>query len=185
MVAAAFALALALAADAFAVSLSQGAASRGRVHAQAWTLGAAFGAAQAIMPLLGWGVAAALIGVIAAFDHWVAFVVLAVLGGKLIFDGFKPASVEPSERASGWAIGALALATSIDAAAAGLTFETLRLDPFFAAGVIGIVTALTCAGGVYLGRAIGVRLGPAATIIGGVALIAIGVKTLIDHNAFG
>lgn len=180
-------LGLGLAADAFAASLCQGAAARGRTHATALTVGAAFGAAQGVMPLAGWAAGLALAGVIAAVDHWIAFAVLAGLGVNMIRAGlaYDPCAPETARAASGWALAALALATSLDAAAAGLAFDAMRLEPAGAAAVIAAVTALACAAGVYIGRAAGAALGGRAELAGGAALILIGLKILVDHRAFG
>lgn len=180
-------LGLGLAADAFAASLCQGAAARGRTHATAVTVGAAFGAAQGLMPLAGWAAGLALAGFIAAVDHWIAFGVLAFLGVNMIRAGlaYDPCMAPTARLASGWALAALALATSLDAGAAGLAFEAMALKPLSAAAIIAAVTALACTGGVYLGRAAGAALGGKAELAGGAALILIGLKTLIDHRAFG
>jgi putative Mn2+ efflux pump MntP len=177
-------LALALAADAFAVSLSQGVVTRERPHATALMLGGAFGLAQGIMPLVGWSAGLVMTAAIAAFDHWIAFGVLAFLGVKLIHEGLKGEGEAAAKRVTGWGILVLALATSIDAAGAGLAFSAMDVNPFFAAAVIAVITALSCAGGVYLGRAVGTKLGSTAELAGGAALIAIGVKILLDHGAF-
>lgn len=177
-------LGLALAADAFAVSMSQGVAIRSRPHATALLLGGAFGAAQGLMPLLGWSVGVLMSAAIAAYDHWIAFGVLAFLGVKLIHEGLSSGPSSEGRRSlTGWTLAALALATSIDAAGAGLAFDAMGLGPMFAALVIAAVTAVVCGGGVYLGHAIGARLGPAAECVGGAALVAIGVKILWDHGA--
>ncbi len=177
------ALGLALAADAFAAALCQGAGARQGHHARALTIGAAFGSAQAIAPLLGWGLGAACAGLIAAIDHWIAFGVLSLLGGKLIREGLSP-EAECDAPATGWALAALAVATSIDAVAAGIALPTMEVTPLVAAGVIGVVTFVLSASGVYLGRAVGTALGGKAEILGGVVLVAIGVRILVEHGVF-
>jgi putative Mn2+ efflux pump MntP len=178
-------LAVALAADAVAVSLAQGAAVRGSAHATALRLGAAFGTAQGVMPLIGWAFGLLFARAIAAFDHWVAFAVLVFLGVKLFREGLAPVAPEARPIAGGWTLAALALATSIDAAGAGLALDAMRVEPLFAAATIAAITAALCAGAVYAGRAVGARLGPWAECAGGAALIAIGVKVLLEHRAFG
>jgi manganese efflux pump family protein len=180
---AAFTLALALAADAFAAALARGASARSSPHRTALLLGVACGGAQAIMPLIGWALGEALGAAFEVFDHWIAFVVLAFLGARLIKEAFERSEAAPPAPLAGWTLAALALATSIDAAAAGVTFAALRLEPFFTSAVIGIVTAILCAGGVYIGRAMGAALGKPAEFIGGAALILLGVKVLWDHGA--
>jgi putative Mn2+ efflux pump MntP len=183
MLIAAFTLALALAADAFAAALARGASVRGSPCTLALLLGGACGAAQAIMPLIGWGLGEALGATFEAIDHWIAFVVLAFLGAKLIKEAFDRGNEAPPAPVSGWSLVALAMATSIDAAAAGMTFQALALEPFFTAAVIGVVTAVLCAAGVYIGRAMGAALGKPAEFFGGAALILLGVKVLWDHGA--
>jgi len=175
-------LALALAADAFAVSLSQGVVARERPHATALMLGGAFGLAQGLMPLIGWGAGLVMTAAFAAYDHWIAFVMLAAIGVKLIWEGWRNTG-EAAKRVSGWGVAVLALATSLDAAGAGLALDAMEIGPLLAACVIAVITALACAGGVYLGRAVGARLGKTAEYLGGAALIAIGVKILWDHGA--
>ncbi len=178
------ALGTALAADAFAAALCQGASARGNHHVRALTIGASFGAAQAIAPLFGWALGVAFAGIIAAFDHWIAFGILAVLGGKLIKEGLS-SDGECAPPASGWTLVLLAVATSIDAVAAGFALPTMAIAPLVAAAVIGIVTFVLSAGGVYLGRAVGTALGGKAEVFGGVVLIAIGVRILVEHGTFG
>lgn len=178
-------LALALAADAFAAALIQGVSARGRVRHVALYCAVAFGLAQAVMPLIGWTLGQTLLGALAAIDHWVAFAVLAILGLKLIKEGLTkgPEDTVPNQPAAGWALFALAVATSLDAAAAGLTFDAMAIPPLLAAGVIGAITALVCAGGVVVGHRIGPALGGRAEVVGGLALLLIGVKVLVDHGA--
>jgi putative Mn2+ efflux pump MntP len=176
-------LALALAADAFAVALCQGAAARPGWRGAA-RIGAAFGAAQALMPLVGWGLGVAFADAIRAVDHWVAFVLLVILGAKTLKEGLTPddASCDPTPSLSSWALLGAAMATSIDAAAAGITLPTLGAPVMLACAVIGVVTLLLCAAGVFIGAASGARLGKKAEIVGGLALIGIGAKILVEHT---
>jgi manganese efflux pump family protein len=183
MLVAAFTLALALAADAFAAALARGASVRGSPLTTALLLAGACGAAQAIMALIGWGLGEVLGALFEAIDHWIAFVVLAFLGAKLIKEAFERRNEAPPALVSGWSLGALAVVTSVDAAAAGMTFQALALEPFLTATVIGVVTAVLCAAGVYIGRAVGAALGKPAEFVGGAALILLGVKVLWDHGA--
>jgi putative Mn2+ efflux pump MntP len=186
-----FLLALGLAADAFAVSLGQGAVARGNPLRTALVVGAAFGVAQAVAPLVGWSLGLLFAGVIESVDHWVAFVLLALVGGKMVLEGFRkdPPGKESdpgSERpAGGWTLVTLAIAVSIDAAAAGITLPTLGAPILVSIAVIGLVTFALSTAGVMIGRAGAKALGPQAEIIGGLILIVIGAKVLIDHRAFG
>ena len=178
-------LALALSADAFAVALAQGAGARTHLMPTALLIASAFGAAQAVMPLAGWALGQAFAHSLEAYDHWIAFAVLGVLGVRTCWEGVRQhGDTNPPIKAfNALALSAAAFATSLDAAAAGLTFSSLGLEPFAAAGVIGVVTALVSFTGVALGRAIGAALGGFAEAIGGLALIAIGVWILWEHGA--
>lgn len=176
-------LGTALAADAFAAALCQGAAVRRRVHGRAFGIGALFGTAQALGPLVGWLLGVACEDLIAAVDHWIAFGILAVLGARLIRAGCAPGGA-CAPMANGWLLVGLAIGTSIDAVAAGFALPTLGLAPLLAAAIIGVVTFVLSTCGVYLGRAVGAALGGKAEVFGGVVLIAIGVRILFEHGVF-
>ena len=184
-------LAFGLAADAFAVSLGQGAVTRAHPWRTALIVGAAFGIAQAIAPLIGWALSLVFAGLIESVDHWVAYVLLAFVGGKMLWEGFQKdppgeASDPGKEKpASGWTLITLAIAVSIDAAAAGITLPTLGAPIIVSIVAIGGVTFVMSVAGVMIGRAGAKALGSQAEIIGGLILIAIGAKVLIDHRAFG
>lgn len=175
-----FGLALALAMDAFAVSLAQGAAGRVRV-ADALILALLFGAAQALMPLLGWALGIALVGWFERIDHWIAFVLLTALGLNMIRASRHDTQAGPALR--GWQLFGAAIATSIDAAAAGITLPLLAVPIGFACAIIGIVTAILCFAGALGARHIGKRFEGWAEIFGGFVLIALGVKILAEHLA--
>ena len=179
-------LALALASDAFAVALCQGAIAKPRPWRQALRIGAAFGIAQAVAPLLGWGFGVAFAGLIESVDHWIAFVLLALVGGKMLIEGARnDPPGEESKSASGKALFLLAVATSIDAAAAGFTLPTIGVGILLSVAVIGGVTFVLSATGVWIGRISRQALGSRAEILGGLVLIGLGVKILFEHRAFG
>jgi len=180
------ALSLALAADAFAVALCQGAAARPGMRG-ALRIGGAFGVAQALMPLGGWAVGAAFAPVVRGIDHWIAFGLLVVLGAKMLRAGLtpEPPRCDPTPAMSGIGLFAAAVATSIDAAAAGVTLPTLGASLLAACVTIGAVTFATSSAGVFVGEAGGVRLGKRAEVAGGAALILIGAKILVEHVFFG
>lgn len=184
-------LSLGLAADAFAAALGRGAALRGPVLPEALKTGAAFGLGQAIAPLIGWGVAAAFAGAMEAYDHWIAFALLVVLGARMIRGALTdarlgPAAQEAAERKrSCWSLVLLAAAVSVDAAAAGVTLPALGAPVAASVIVIGGATFILSAIGVAIGRAGSEALGWKAEAAGGVILIAIGIKVLLDHHAFG
>jgi putative Mn2+ efflux pump MntP len=191
MVASLVLLAVGLAADAFAVAIGQGAAARTHVWRTALVVGLAFGVAQAVAPLLGWSLGVAIAGLIEAWDHWIAFGLLALIGARMIWEGNK--SDPPGEAsdpgkeqiAKGWTLPGLAVATSIDAAAAGVTLPTLGAPMLLSIGLIGGVTFVLSFVGVWIGRTGSRALGSNAEVIGGLILIVIGAKVLIDHKAFG
>ncbi len=173
-------LALALAMDAFAVSLCQGAAARPS-PVMALPMAGAFGLAQAVMPVGGWLLGTAFAGVIASVDHWVAFVLLAGLGIRMAKEGFAPVEECPPGLIGGRALFAAAIATSIDAAAAGITLPTLGVPVLLACAVIGGVTAVLCYGGALSGARLGAALGKKAEVAGGGVLILLGTRILAQH----
>lgn len=179
-----FALALGLAMDAFAVSVAQGASARPGTRG-ALRIGAAFGLAQGLMPLIGWALGATFEGTIREVDHWVAFVLLGLLGAKMLREGLSDADASPAPALIGWALLGAAVATSVDAAAAGITLPMIGAPVAIACAVIGLVTAALCVAGVRIGAAYGARLGKLAEITGGTLLILIGAKILIQHLFFG
>lgn len=176
---AALLLALALAADAFAVALAQGCASRLNL-ADALRVALAFGFAQALMPVVGWALGAAGGAWFAAVDHWVAFGLLGFLGARMLRAGFAGGETG-AVPLRGQALLLAALATSIDAAAAGLTFAALGLALLPTAATIGVVTFALSLLGARMGARIGRSAGGGAEILGGTALILLGVKVLAEH----
>lgn len=172
-------LAIALGADAFAVALTQGARFR-----PGWRAGAAialtFGVFQGVMPLIGWALGAAMLAHVAAFDHWIAFGVLAFLGVRMLRGDVG--EDEGSRALTGKALVIAGIATSIDALAAGIALPTLAVAPVLAAGVIAAVTLVLSAIGVALGRVAGERWGIWAERAGGIILIALGTGIVLDHS---
>ena len=179
-------LAVALAMDAFAVALVRGAAGEHRLL-RALEVGLAFGIAQGLMPLGGWLLGEIFAEWIAAFDHWIAFLLLAFLGARMILaalSGEDQQDPAPIGRASHF-LGLLvaAIATSIDAAAAGLTLDLFATPVLLSCLVIGVVTALLCAPAYWFASRIGLRFGHLAEGFGGVVLIGLGMKILLEHLA--
>lgn len=182
MIAAAF-LALALAMDAFAVALTQGARFRPSASGGA-AIAATFGVMQGVMPLIGWGIGAVALGLVAAVDHWIAFGLLAFLGVRMLRAGDGGEDGETVKALTGTALLVAGIATSIDALAAGITLPTLGIMPLLAAGLIGVVTFVLSGAGVALGRVAGSSMGPWAERAGGVILIALGCKILAEHSGW-
>ena len=176
-------IALSLALDAFAVSVSSGVAVPGFGPAQALKLGVWFGAFQFAMPLAGWLLGAGVSAYVEAADHWIAFALLALIGGRMAAGALvqgcgtqarpEPAALTPGR------LTALAVATSIDALAVGRGFAILEMELFSCVAVIGIVTFLCCLGGILLGKRFGSLFRTKAEIAGGIILLLIGVKLLL------
>lgn len=176
-------LSLGLAMDAFAVSLARGAGGDHRM-VRALELGLLFGLAQGLMPLLGWSLGLVFTETFKTFDHWIAFVLLAGLGGRMLFE----AATGGEETAIGshgrWlALLLSAVATSVDAAAAGLTLPLLGASIPVACATIGLTTAVLCTVGYMVGAHASRTVGKAAELAGGAILIGLGVKILIEHLA--
>lgn len=176
-----FLIAVGLSMDAFAVSLCKGLEMKKFDFGKALVLGVLFGVFQAIMPIIGFHLGKHFVHFIGRFDHWVAFLLLLFVGLKMI----KESREEKEESHSGfdlWELLVLAVATSIDALAIGLTFAVLpHIHINFAAAVIGIVTAVLCVAAVAIGHKSGTRLGSKAELLGGLILVVLGCKILLEH----
>ena len=172
--------------DATAVSATRGlAGDRARALREALLISLTFGLFQGGLALLGSLVEGRIGPAIEAIDHWVAFAILAALGGKMIVDAIRSgAGEEPKPLGLGMLL-ALGLGTSIDAVAAGFTLRTLDVSVPLTIGAIALVTAVLSFGGYFVGRAFGSRFEKGLTWAGGLALIALGVKVLWDHGALG
>ncbi len=175
-------LAVALSMDAFAVSLGLGAKQAKFDKALALKAGLFFGFFQALMPLIGYLAGIGLASVIEAIDHWVAFGLLLLIGAKMIYESFGEAVEEEIAIITNKVMLILAIATSIDAMAAGFTLTLLDLSIFVSVMIIGITTFAFSYFGVYFGSRGGAYLESKAELLGGFVLIAIGVKILIEHT---
>jgi len=176
-------LAVALAMDAMAVSTVQGGALSRVGLRQTVLVALVFGGFQACMPALGWAVGQRFAPKIEAWDHWVAFGLLAAIGGKMLLDAWTDDGDRPeaSEQLSLRLLLLLGVATSIDALAAGISLPLMNA-PFAASiAIIGIVTALLSASGLWLGRSFGHVLGGRLDALGGLLLIGIGTRILVEH----
>jgi putative Mn2+ efflux pump MntP len=177
-------LAVGLAMDAAAVALVRGFAARSLRASDVASIALMFGGFQAAMPALGLVVGRALGRFAEAWDHWIAFVLLSVIGLKMLKESWSGGDeLDAGERVSFGlrALLPLAIATSIDALAAGITLPSLDVSPVLAIATIGIVTALLSALGVLAGRRFGAYFGPRLDALGGFILIGLGIKTLIEH----
>jgi putative Mn2+ efflux pump MntP len=180
-------LSLGLAMDATAVAAARGfAAAQVRVR-DVCVLAALFGGFQALMPALGFFVGNAFGRAVQAWDHWIAFVLLAAIGGKMLWEAFfaKPdieANVDTSKNVFGIRVlVVLAIATSIDALAAGLTLPILNAPLALSLLTIGVTTTVLSAVGVCVGRRLGSLVGKQLEIFGGLVLVGLGFKILLEH----
>jgi putative Mn2+ efflux pump MntP len=174
-------LAFALAMDAFAVALTQGARFRPSLSGSA-AIALTFGVFQGIMPLIGWGIGALALGYVAAIDHWIAFALLTFLGVRMLRGDVG--EEEAARAMTGRTLLIAGIATSIDALAAGVTLLTLAVAPAFATIVIGFVTLALSLVAVGLGRIAGDRFGAWAERAGGVILIGLGCKIVLEHTGW-
>ena len=180
-----FLLALGLSMDAFAVSVCKGLSVRALKLRHALLCGVWFGGFQALMPLVGWLLGIRFQSLITNVDHWVAFILLAVIGVNMLREAGDAESVETAGDFSPKTMLAMAVATSIDALAVGVTFAFLDVNIVPAVSFIGVVTFLCAAAGVKIGQVFGLRFKAGAERLGGIVLIAIGIKILIEHLFFG
>ncbi|MET1026459.1 MAG: manganese efflux pump MntP family protein [Dongiaceae bacterium] len=179
-------LAFSLAVDAFAAAIAKGAAARQHRLQDALKVGVTFGACEAITPAIGWALGAALSRYIAAYDHWVAFALLTLVGLHLIKESLTPRAIDDAEEKprnhfSPMRLLMTGFATSIDATAVGVSLAVIKVNLFYACAVIGVVSAGMSTLGVMIGKRAGRLLGRKAEAIGGLTLIVIGIVILYEH----
>ncbi len=179
-------IAIGLAMDAFSVAVTDGIVLKKVTPAKAMKVGVFFGGFQFVMPCIGWALGSAFARYIESCDHWIAFILLAFIGGKMLFEalGKKEDEVEVRNPLDSKVLTLLAIATSIDALAVGVTFATMNVSVLYASGVIGIVAFLFSFAGICIGNKFGDLFGNKAEIAGGAVLILIGIKILIEHLFF-
>lgn len=175
-----FIIAAGLSMDAFAVSICKGLSVPRASLRHCLTAGLYFGAFQAGMPLLGYMLGVQFQSFITSIDHWIAFVLLLLIGLNMIKESREPAECE-SPDFSARAMLPLAVATSIDALAVGVTFAFLQVSIVPAVSFIGIITFTLSAIGVYMGNVVGAKYKSHAELLGGVVLIIMGTKILLEH----
>lgn len=179
-----FLIAVGLAMDAFAVAVCKGLNMRKTDFKYAALLGLFFGGFQALMPAIGWMLGRQFEKYITSVDHWIAFLLLAFIGGKMIAESFKK---EETESCCGPVVYdlrelfMLAVATSIDALAVGITFAFLGVDILGPVALIGVVTFFLSVAGVAVGSRFGAKYKSKAELAGGIVLVAIGLKILLEH----
>lgn len=168
--------------DAFAVSLCRGLCMRKINYKHALIIAGLFGGFQAAMPLLGWLLGSQFEKYIVDIDHWIAFGLLLIIGGKMIWDVFEK---EENSKESGdlniKELLIMAVATSIDALAVGITFAFLGASIWVSISIIGAITFVLCFAGVIIGNKFGAKFKKKAQLAGGLVLILIGLKILLQH----
>lgn len=182
-----FILALGLSMDAFAVSICKGLSVQKLRPKHCLICGVYFGGFQALMPFLGWLLGIQFQSLITSVDHWIAFVLLGIIGANMIREALGKDDEDecPASAFDFKTMLPMAVATSIDALAVGVTFAFLDVDIVPAVSFIGVTTFVCSAIGVKIGNVFGIKFKSKAELLGGVVLIAIGLKILIEHLFFG
>lgn len=180
-----FLLAVGLSMDAFAVSVCKGLSVKEVRAKHSITAGFYFGGFQALMPLIGYLLGVNFRSMIESVDHWIAFVLLGLIGANMIKEALAKDEDEELDSSFGFkAMLPLAIATSIDALAVGVTFAFLQVDIVPAVSFIGIVTFVFSAIGVKLGNVFGLKYKSKAELLGGAILVLMGIKILLEHLGF-
>ena len=178
-----FLIGVGLSMDAFAVAVCRGLKMQKINYGQTALIALFFGGFQAIMPLAGWLLGTQFESYITAVDHWIAFVLLAIIGGKMIYDSLKKEEDDTHEKSvlNIKELFLLAVATSIDALAVGITFAFLNVNIWSSITIIGLTTLVLSAIGVLIGHKFGAKYKSKAELAGGVILVLIGLKILLEH----
>ena len=179
-----FLIAVGLSMDAFAVSICKGLSVRQLKPHHAMIAGGYFGGFQALMPVIGWLLGRQFESLIKNIDHWIAFVLLALIGANMIREAVKNEEENLNDSFSPRTMLPLAVATSIDALAVGVTFAFLDVDIVPAVSMIGVTTFVLSAIGVKIGNVFGAKYKSKAELVGGIVLVVMGVKILIEHLFF-
>lgn len=174
-------LSVGLGMDAFAVSICKGISMKKMDWKKACIIGLYFGGFQAIMPVIGYFLGSTFESLITNFDHWVAFVLLAIIGGNMIKESFSKEGENMSSDVSFKTMLILAIATSIDALAVGITFAFFKVNLILAITLIGIITFALSVIGTKVGNRFGDTYENKAELVGGVILILLGLKILLEH----
>lgn len=177
-------LAFSLSMDSFAAALGTGAVLRRPGVGEALRVGVMFGGVQLATPLIGFALGLTFATYVEAVDHWIAFLLLLGVGGKMLWESFSDDEEDdsPDGRLALGQLFLMAVATSIDAAAVGVSLAVVDVDIVGTCLLIGLVTFGMASGGVLMGRAAGPLFGKRAELVGGLGLIAIGVKILVEHT---
>jgi putative Mn2+ efflux pump MntP len=174
-------LAISMAVDAFAVSLAAGTLPGRHGRREAFRLAFHFGLFQFLMPVVGWLAGTSIEPLIRNVDHWLAFGLLAFVGARMISVAWRSERSLPADPSRGWILVVLSIAVSLDALAVGLSLGLVGISVGYPALLIGLTTGLLSLLGLRLGMATGSNLGRPAQLIGGLVLIGIGVRIVLEH----
>lgn len=180
-----FLLAVGVSMDAFAVSIGKGLTAKRASWREALTVGLWFGGFQALMPVIGYYLGISFADLVTKIDHWIAFGLLLLIGGNMIREALKGEDDKPVDSSFAFrSMLVLAIATSIDALALGISFAFLGTNLWRSILIIGLTTFAFSVVGLLIGKKVGSRFHAGAQILGGVILIAIGIKILVEHLFF-
>jgi putative Mn2+ efflux pump MntP len=174
-------IAVGLAMDAFAVSIGAGTLASMKDLRSTVRLAFHFGLFQFLMPVAGWFLGSGVQDYVESIDHWIAFLLLGYIGVKMIHESFKKEDEQKQNPSKGKNLVILSVATSIDALVVGFTLAMLNVEIWYPSAMIGIITAVLSIAGVWLGKKLGYKLGRSMEVAGGLILIGIGLKILIEH----
>lgn len=174
-------ISIGLAMDAFAVSVCKGLSMKKMNWQKALIIAGYFGVFQGAMPVLGYLLGIGFEDIVTSVDHWIAFVLLGFIGGKMIKEAFDKNDENSSDSVDFKTMIVLAIATSIDALAVGITFAFLNVNIIFSALCIGIITFIISVLGVKIGNVFGDKYEKRAELVGGIILVGLGIKILVEH----
>ena len=174
-------LSIGLAMDAFAVSICKGISMKKMNWKKAIIIGLYFGGFQSLMPTLGFFLGTTFQNLITNVDHWIAFALLGIIGGEMIKESFEKDDEESNDDVSFKTMFILAVATSIDALAVGITFAFLKVNLILAISLIGIITFILSVAGTKIGNRFGDKYESKAELVGGIILVLLGIKILLEH----
>lgn len=174
-------VAVSLAMDSFSSSIVCGSLIESKKDIRLLTIPLSLGIFHILTPLLGWGLGAVFEVIVSSTDHWIAFFLLSIVGVKMIYGALKPPFSQKDKLLNGFQVLALSIATSIDAFVVGVSFAFMNINIIKASFIIGIVNYLLSTTGMVIGRKVKKLVGRKAEVMGGLVLIALGVKILIEH----
>lgn len=188
-------MSMSMSADAFAVSISKGTEMKSPNVIKALQIGLLFGVIEALTPIIGWFIGLVASGLIESIDHWIAFIILSLVGGKMIYEGFKSnfsnhKTESLNKEKADFKFSQLsllvltAIGTSIDAMAVGVSLAFMEVNIWFAAIAIGTATTAMVFVGIMAGHYLGAKVGKSAEALGGLALILIGTHILLSHTGY-